>query len=783
VQATQRAHGSQIVQINDVSDSSIQITYAEQRRELPLERAVCPVGAGVRSPARLVRARSGVVPYAARESLVRELESWALGEGAFAGLVIGGPGGLGKTRLGVELCERVRQRPGWLCGLLQRTADQGATEALVRAPTPRLVVVDYAESRPDQLVVLVPLLRAHASLVNPVRVVLLVRARPRRGDDWTEPLRDHGDALDLALDDFQQRVLENVPLELVDRESLFVAAAHAFAARSDPPTKLPDVPAILGEKTFRSPLLVVIAAYLAVNNPDGVPASRIELLDGLLVHEDRYWHATAGGLNTDGELRARVVGLATLASANSEIEAVELLRMLPDLEDAPAERRGRLARWAACLYSGDGWWNPLEPDVLGERLAARCYSDQPEVLARVLGQAEPDRLSHSLGLVARAAVDYPDMTATLGAILTDHIDRLCVAAIAESKTTTGLALLARGHPTVAASLGRALGVVTVDRSALARAVQALPMRPNLVLNSLALELATQLEDKTRRLAEEDPAEYEPWLAESLDDFSNRLADVDRGIEALEASEESVSIFRRLAKADPDLYDPPLATALRNLSNRWSDVGDGREALGTIEAAVAIARRLAEVGTGATDPTLASVLHNLSVRLGDVGLHEQGLDVVQEAVEIRRRLAREDAAFEAELAASLNNLGMRLDHVRRHEDGHSAIQEAISMYRRLAQSDPVAYQPALAGSLNNLSVNLGALARDEQGVAPSEEALKISRQLATANPASYQRLLNASLNNLWRRLEASGHADEARRVERELAETRSYWSGDAISIRV
>ena len=52
-------------------------------------------------------------------------------------------------------------------------------------------------------------------------------------------------------------------------------------------------PGLLTGPAFTSPLLVTVAAYLAVH-PDGkVPTSRGRLLDELIDREDRHWQATA----------------------------------------------------------------------------------------------------------------------------------------------------------------------------------------------------------------------------------------------------------------------------------------------------------------------------------------------------------------------------------------------------------------------------------------------------------------------------------------------------------
>lgn len=132
--ASQSVTGNQNVQILGAVGSTIQVSIGGgPRRQVPLEPAVVPVGKKVRSPARLVRARSGVVPFAVRADLLQELVDWLGDPDPFAGRLIGGRGGSGKTRLGVELC-RCASEAGWLSGLLARTADPAELETLVEAP-------------------------------------------------------------------------------------------------------------------------------------------------------------------------------------------------------------------------------------------------------------------------------------------------------------------------------------------------------------------------------------------------------------------------------------------------------------------------------------------------------------------------------------------------------------------------------------------------------------------------------------------------------------------------
>jgi hypothetical protein len=111
----------------------------------------CPGRARVTSPARLVRARSGVFPYADSAVHLDELSAWISAPVPFALCLIGGRGGAGKTRLGVELCEQTTARAGSLSGLLPRSTDPAGLRDLADAPAPRLAVIDYAETASNSL--------------------------------------------------------------------------------------------------------------------------------------------------------------------------------------------------------------------------------------------------------------------------------------------------------------------------------------------------------------------------------------------------------------------------------------------------------------------------------------------------------------------------------------------------------------------------------------------------------------------------------------------------------
>jgi tetratricopeptide (TPR) repeat protein len=72
---------------------------------------------------------------------------------------------------------------------------------------------------------------------------------------------------------------------------------------------------------------------------------------------------------------------------------------------------------------------------------------------------------------------------------------------------------------------------------------------------------------------------------SLNNLGNRLSELGRREEALQAAEEAVEIRRGLAETRPDALLPDLAGSLNNLGNRLSELGRREEALQAAEEAV------------------------------------------------------------------------------------------------------------------------------------------------------------------------------------------------------
>ncbi|MFJ4953296.1 tetratricopeptide repeat protein, partial [Streptomyces sp. NPDC088760] len=134
----------------------------------------------------------------------------------------------------------------------------------------------------------------------------------------------------------------------------------------------------------------------------------------------------------------------------------------------------------------------------------------------------------------------------------------------------------------------------------------------------------------RRLAEGNPAAYEPDLARSLSNLGIWLAAAGRRVEALTSTEEAVKIYRRLAKGNPAAYEPDLATSLAVFAMLPAAEGDLSMALRAAEEAVELYRRYVA--------TVPSVLPRLRAVLGVQADLFEVLGREEEAEAVRRWLS-------------------------------------------------------------------------------------------------------------------------------------------------
>ncbi|MEW2621334.1 tetratricopeptide repeat protein [Streptomyces sp. NPDC048106] len=342
----------------------------------------------VRSPATLLDQRAEVVRFHGREHLLGELtDHWCDGDGVRLA-VLTGPGGAGKSRLARELCTRLRDRHGWVCGWLD---DRGPAEdlgVLAEVDRPLILVADYAELRITQLTALLTVLDRRPDGRPPVRLLLTARGRGDTTGGWWDQLRTRTretrnltyDALHHelpaltglpdrdahyrdALTDLARRLPEALPRALRDATGDWTGRVALVVPRD---VSAPEYGSAL---TLHMTALTDLLATHPATRPDDT-GLRVE--EQLLLHERAYWEDSAAGrprLAQAGPVPlADAVATAVLTAGAEPALAAPLLRSSPGFCTADAPTLDQGTAWLAEMYPapGDSCWGALQPDRLGE---------------------------------------------------------------------------------------------------------------------------------------------------------------------------------------------------------------------------------------------------------------------------------------------------------------------------------------------------------------------------------------------------------------------------------
>ena len=759
-----------------------------------------------RGPAYLLRADAQTARFRSRTIELAQLASWCNGDGVRIRLLTG-PGGQGKTRIANELAARLRMTGQWVTQMIPEGV---SLPEFIRKPL--LAVVDYAETRPEQVGQIVLSAVAQPGR-TPVRILLLARS----AGDWWDRLRKQTFELEKALARASGTELPPLEDNQAGRAQAFTEAVTDYAAALqgiDWPFMPPDnvtMPELTDER-FGSPLRLQMTALAALLGGGVASAEPVE--EAVLGHEARYWEraATQEGLDLHEETLRRAVAAAVLCTAARETEAMTLLGHVPGLRDQPEDTRLRAAHWLRDLYpvaAGPGaatvapggspvYWGALQPDLIAEHLVASVVNAAPDLLSSLLGETAAGQSHQALTVLTRAAAGRPQLTASLADLLTQLPALAPIAVQVATQSEQPKPLLAALDRLVNAidppvPLMRAMAD-TIPFSTQALARFAVTNEENLVaayermaadnpkthvpdlavaLNNLSVRLgevgrttealaanerAVQLyEQLTKKHAET----YLPLLAGSVSNLAVRLGEVGRETEALATNERAVQLHQVLVLAKKDTYLPDLGKSLNNLSVRLAQAGRGTESLTAIEQAVAIREQLAEADPDANLPDLAMSLANLSTRLAEVGREAESLTAIQRAVRLYEQLAEANPdAHLPTLAMTLAGLSARLAQAGQEAELLAALERAVRLYEQLAEASPEAHLRTLAGLLNDLSLILGEAGRQAEALTANERAVQLHEQLAEASPDSYLAALAASLNNLSRRLGEQDRGTEA-----------------------
>lgn len=733
------------------------------------------------SPAALLRADVEAVPFHGRADLLAELESWCLEPGSFSTRLLVGGGGEGKTRLGVELCHRLRAQD-WVTGRLAEDAPAETLKALEQLSHPLLLVVDYAETRKEQLHALASHLRYPH---YPVRLLLLARS----AGDWLTQL-----AMSPSLSSLLTVPVEQLkPLEVTPagRDAVWRSAVASLA---DALSSLPDYqnvawrtirdelalrPALgtggTGDRSVLALHMNALAALLEAGSPLASPTTRTE--DVLLLHEQHYWEKTAKirGLTLGTPTTRYAVASASAWSAVDETEALPVLSNVYGLRDQGEDRRTEAARWISDLYQTPShFWATLQPDRLGEHLIGAVLKERPDLLHDAASVATGRQINHLLTVLARADVRQRHVADVLTELIKEHVARFGVAAVEVIAETENPGPLVLAIDAVLAKPD------TLSLDVLEALLEAVPRSTERLVRQ-ATVMAELITDRCRLAAASGTLADVYRYARSLEVLAGRLDWEGRRAEAVTVMKDAVLLYReKLVAADPQTYEPHLAEALVGLANRyanrerkerWSQ-GNARRAAEAVKEAVEYAERLVKADPEAHTSRLARYLVSHANRLVDLRQYGQAIAQVERAVAMQARLVGADA--EAYLADSLLALAKRLLHAGQHEEALAAVQRAVAIRRQLLDqaADPSsATAVALTRALGQLATVLDGCGDADGALKASQQASQVARDLADARPDGNLSMLAECLVDVARRCTALGREDEATTSREQATEIR------------
>lgn len=734
------------------------------------------------SPAHALKAIFRLVPFTDRRDEMQRLVQWLGDEDeAVSFAVMTGLGGSGKSRLAAEFIERARAQGGWCAGFL--LVQDGTPGALFEGRAPRLVVVDYAETRVNQVRALVDRLATHDA--PKVRVLFIARERGR----WWTALEQGAAQASASVGRALWFELKPVGDDRHRRLNLFQRAVTGFAGAGLGEVRgLGNVDLSAGHF---SRALFVVAAALEFNLSGTFGEQPDELLDGILGHEAKYWNRLVeteldgpsqalAQFERDGALLLAATTVIGGAQSRSEaswcIERVLALGGSPSTTALAHVLREHLGSLDAATpgepTAGSAWIRPLEPDLVGERLVERVFTDRFEALDGMygdLGAESASRRTRILTSLNRIASRQTDSEP-------GPLRRSLAYRILQARVGEDVKLVIGAADDQGGALGRVVALTLEGNASvvLAREVRQVIPFDTVALRELALWSAEVISEST---GADDVTRAD--RAKALSDLSiwcHRLRRTDR---ALAAAKEAVALRRELHAERPQEFAHNLAAALSNLGVCLGKFGQSDEGLAAEEESVRLLRGLNDGRSQEFAPDLARSLSHISTSLGDLGRPEEALAAAEEAVQLRRDAHRaQPETFAPNLARSLANLGGRLCDLGRYEEGLAAAVESVELLRELHGARPGAFAPDLATSLSNLGVYLGELDRNDEGLVVEEEAVRLWRGLHRARPDAFAPDLARSLSNLGSRHSDVGDHDagiaaeeEAVRLRRDLHGTR------------
>jgi tetratricopeptide (TPR) repeat protein len=710
------------------------MTPPEAKLELSMPR---PVHTKTMQPSQWLQAHNAFVPLIGRESDITEFLAFTHEPGLFRWQVCFGEGGMGKTRLAIELARRAMSE-GWYAGFISgdklKTFVNADTLGSWRPCMPTFIVVDYAASKTANL----RRLFEHFATLEmeadqdpdapptefPIRVLLL----ERHGDNTNGWLREVLTAGEGAIADYLRNICylgvrqlqppggssdnKLKPIDITRKMVENTFASWAERTGRQPPT----MPAFsdlewrnMQVLTGNRPLYVQMAAIHAcdIGSAAGLPTWGRSVLLGAAVARERYYvnkecpdldllraleHTTAmlclTGTGASQDSR-------WLQSLDQELGRIGVRSVTPNTLELRRRAIFDPPRWSAT----EGEVGIIQPDIVSEGFAAsvlREEHDPPlETLRQILNLAGIKAWSNLVRMVQ-------DLTGLDGFA---NID-------------AWLPLLLVGRP--------------LDE--LRQLLQLLPER-SATLHEFGLCVGEQILERIPQTASRERAECLLALG------NHRLRGHADSIEEQKRAEAEVreagEIFRAMAGAEPDV-------PLRLLCSRADHVLSMTLSNQNLPQQAATAAFNAAATASGRDPT-------------------QNTESMPTVDEINTLPIPDNVDLVFAMAYGMNDLAISSSTFTELARQVTAGKRAVEAGERLVSFSWTRFASDLARFNHNYSNALWAADRKQEAIETCRHAVKIGDECARANPDEYALSLGLALGSLVSFEYNMGNNDDAKEL--------------------
>lgn len=304
------------------------------------------------------------VPFVGRKSEIKKIEEFLYSKEKFSWWIITGSGGLGKSRLALEIC---RRNEGWRSGFLDSRRsfdlwDQWSPEF------PTLVIVDYAAAKAESLRDIISSIQDRSdSLSWDVRFLLVEREASGKWWDDFIPSKREG----LAIKEAQ--FADPLALAPLTEDDIWSTIHYILdRKKANIPNKEETINQIRQIDPELRPLYAALCAEALAIEGNIRGWEKTKLLDWILSREEREFWRPAGITEFDKSLLCFATMINGIPYSNSQSLGNIIPKSLFELGIKQFDKK----RYEIISNQGNNeTLMPLEPDIVGEYFVLRFLAN------------------------------------------------------------------------------------------------------------------------------------------------------------------------------------------------------------------------------------------------------------------------------------------------------------------------------------------------------------------------------------------------------------------------